>query len=42
MTFGRVLSGKRMTPNSARDTNALEAVRSLPVRTYTANVVTVT
>ena len=42
MTSGRILSGKPMTPNSARDTNALEAVSLLPERTYTANVVTAT
>lgn len=42
ITSGKNPRGKRIIPNSDRATNALEAVRLWPVRTYTANVVTAT
>lgn len=42
ITSGKNPRGKRIIPNSDRATNALEAVRVWPVRTYTANVVTAT
>ena len=42
ITSGKNPRGKRIIPNSDSATNALEAVRLWPVRTYTANVVTAT
>ena len=42
ITSGKNPSGKRIIPNSDRATNALEAVRLFPVKTYTVNVLTAT